>query len=35
MLARLTTTATDAGPGGFDPMFGWGRIDPIGALDAP
>jgi len=35
MLARLTSTATDAGPSGFDPMFGWGRIDPIGALDAP
>jgi serine protease len=35
MLARLTSTATDAGPAGFDPMFGWGRIDPIGALDAP
>jgi len=35
MLARLTSSATDAGPAGFDPMFGWGRIDPIGALDAP
>jgi subtilisin family serine protease len=35
MLARLTSTATDAGPVGFDPMFGWGRIDPIAALDAP
>ena len=35
MLARLTTTATDAGPAGFDPAYGWGRIDPIAALDAP
>jgi len=35
MLSRLTSTATDGGPAGFDPMFGWGRIDPIAALDAP
>jgi subtilisin family serine protease len=35
MLSRLTSTAADAGPAGFDSMFGWGRIDPVAALDAP
>ena len=35
MLTRLTSTATDAGPSGFDPAYGWGRIDPVAALNAP
>jgi subtilisin family serine protease len=34
MLRRLTSTATDAGPAGFDPAYGWGRIDPIAAVNA-
>jgi subtilisin family serine protease len=34
MLARLTSTATDAGPTGFDPAFGWGRVNPVAALNA-
>jgi subtilisin family serine protease len=35
MLARLTSTATDAGPPGFDQAFGWGRVNPIAAVNAP
>ena len=35
MLARLTSTATDGGPAGFDPAFGWGRVNPVAALNAP
>jgi subtilisin family serine protease len=34
MLRRLTSTATDAGPAGFDPAYGWGRINPIAAVNA-
>jgi hypothetical protein len=34
-LARLiTTTAIDLGAPGFDPIFGYGRIDPVAALMA-
>jgi subtilisin family serine protease len=33
MLRRLTSTATDAGPPGFDPAYGWGCINPIGAVN--
>jgi subtilisin family serine protease len=35
MRARLTSTATDAGPNGFDPAYGWGRVNPLAALTAP
>jgi serine protease len=35
MLARLTSTATDAGDPGFDPAYGFGRINPVAALNAP
>ena len=34
MLRRLTSTATDAGPPGFDPAYGWGCINPIAAVNA-
>jgi subtilisin family serine protease len=34
MLRRLTSTATDAGPAGFDPAYGWGCINPIAAVNA-
>ena len=34
MLRRLTSTATDAGPPGFDPAYGWGSINPIAAVNA-
>jgi type VII secretion-associated serine protease mycosin len=33
MLNRLTSTATDAGPAGFDNAYGWGRINPVAALN--
>ena len=35
MLTRLTSTATDAGQTGFDQAFGWGRVDPVAAVNAP
>jgi subtilisin family serine protease len=35
MRARLTSTATDAGAKGFDPAYGWGRVNPLAALTAP
>lgn len=31
--ARITTTADEAGPVGHDHAYGWGRLDPSGALD--
>ena len=34
MQRRLTSTATDAGPPGFDPAYGWGCINPIAAVNA-
>ncbi len=34
MQRRLTSTATDAGPAGFDPAYGWGCINPIAAVNA-
>jgi subtilisin family serine protease len=34
MLRRLTSTATDAGPPGFDPAYGFGCINPIAAVNA-
>jgi subtilisin family serine protease len=35
MRTRLTSTATDAGPKGVDPAYGWGRVNPLAALTAP
>ncbi len=35
MLARLTSTATDAGASGVDPAYGWGRVNPVAAFNAP
>ena len=33
MLARLTSTATDARASGVDPAYGWGRVNPVAAFN--
>lgn len=33
VVNRLLTTARDLGPAGRDPTFGFGRVDPVAALD--
>jgi hypothetical protein len=30
----LESTATDLGPAGYDPTFGWGLVNAIGALNS-
>ena len=35
LLEHLKRTATDAGPQGHDPNYGWGLIDPDSMLAAP
>ena len=32
---RLTSTARDVGPHGFDPQYGWGLVDALGAVGGP
>jgi hypothetical protein len=34
LVAILTGTARDLGAPGFDPNYGFGRIDPAGSLEA-